>query len=67
MLETTIILLAAGESRRMHTLKQLLDLRGVPLLRHAALTVLESEYGPVVVVLGAHAEELRPALANVPI
>lgn len=67
MLETAIVLLAAGESRRMGTPKQLLDFRGVPLLRHAALTAIESECGPVVVVLGAHAEELRPALANVPI
>lgn len=42
--------------------KQLLPVGGVPLVRHAALAALAAPVAPVVVVLGAHAEEVRPAL-----
>ena len=43
----------------MGTPKQLLEYRGRSLLRHAAQTALRSGCGPVVVVLGAHADTLR--------
>ncbi len=64
---TAVVVLAAGESRRMGVPKQLLDFRGVPLLRHAALTALEADCGPVIVVLGARSFDLRPAIANMPV
>lgn len=64
---TAIILLAAGESSRMGSPKQLLDFKGVPLLRHAAVTALEAATGPVIAVLGGRANELSPALANLPV
>ena len=57
-----IVMLAAGGSTRMGTPKQLLPYRNRTLLRHAALTALESACRPVVVVLGAHADVLRPEL-----
>ena len=57
-----IVMLAAGGSTRMGTPKQLLSFRGRSLLRHAALTALESVCRPVVIVLGAHADALRPEL-----
>ena len=57
-----IVMLAAGGSTRMGTPKQLLPFRGRTLLRHAALTALESVCRPVVIVLGAHADALRPEL-----
>ncbi len=44
--------------------KQLLGFGGKPLLRHAAEVALASGCWPVVVVLGARAESLRPALAG---
>lgn len=50
---TGIILLAAGGSSRLGQPKQLVVWQGKPLLRHAAETALLSEFGPVVVVLGA--------------
>ena len=62
---TAIVLLAAGESRRMGQPKQLLDFKGVPLLRHVALTALA--VGPVIVVLGALADSLRFALDGIPV
>ena len=59
---TAIIILAAGESSRMGRPKQLLLFRGQSLLRHAAQTALATPFRPVVVVLGANADLLRPEL-----
>lgn len=67
MSNTAIILLAAGNSSRMGSAKQLLDFHGQPLLRHAAETALASGCSPVVVVLGARAMELRLALEGLPV
>lgn len=61
-----IVILAAGASTRMGEPKQLLEYRGKPLLRHAAEVALEA-CEQVIVVLGSHAAELRPALAGLPI
>jgi molybdenum cofactor cytidylyltransferase len=59
-----LILLAAGASSRMGSVKQLLPFRGAPLLRHAALAARAAGCDPVVVVLGAHESECREALAG---
>jgi molybdenum cofactor cytidylyltransferase len=61
------ILLAAGASTRMGEPKQLLPIAGRPLIAHAAAAALGSPAWPVVVVLGAHAEKIRPALARLPL
>jgi molybdenum cofactor cytidylyltransferase len=60
-------ILAAGTSSRMGTPKQLLVWEGKPLVVRAAEAALASEAWPVVVVLGAHAEAIRPALARLPV
>lgn len=57
-------MLAAGGSTRLGRPKQLLSHRGRTLLRHAAETALAAAVGPVVVVLGAEAERMRPELAG---
>jgi molybdenum cofactor cytidylyltransferase len=62
-----LILLAAGSSTRMGRPKQLLSYRGTTLLRHAALTALETGFGPVVVVLGAEADRCRAEIADLPV
>ncbi len=59
-----MIVLAAGASRRLPGPKQLLRYRGETLLRRAARTAVESACGPVVVVLGAAADRMRPELAG---
>ncbi len=60
-------ILAAGASTRMGTLKQLLVIDGKPLLVHAVEAALASAAWPVVVVLGAQAEKIRPILATFPV
>lgn len=61
------IILAAGASTRMGEPKQLLPLAGRPLLLRAVDAALASSAWPVVVVLGAHAEKIRPLLARLPV
>ena len=58
------IILAAGASERFGQPKMLLDWRGKPLIAHVADVVLASPARPVVIVLGAHAEEIRRALGE---
>ena len=62
-----VVLIAAGESRRLGTPKQLLPWAGHTLLRHAATTALSADLGPVVVVLGAHEPACRAALGDLPV
>lgn len=61
------VILAAGASTRMGEPKQLLLIDGQPLIVRAAEAALASQAWPVVVVLGAHAEKIRPALARLPV
>lgn len=56
---TGIILLAAGASTRMGSPKQLLDLHGDSVLRHIAKEALKAECGPILLVLGAYADEIK--------
>jgi CTP:molybdopterin cytidylyltransferase MocA len=53
------VILAAGASRRMGEPKQLLPVRGRPLLETALAAACDSQLDEVVVVLGAHADEIR--------
>jgi len=59
-----LIVLAAGGSSRLGHPKQLLPYRGRTLLRHAAETALLSVCRPVIVVLGAQPDRLRPELSG---
>lgn len=61
------IILAAGASTRMGSPKQLLTIAGRPLLLRTIDATLASPAWPVVVVLGAHAEKIRPLLARLPV
>ena len=62
-----IVILAAGASTRMGQPKQLLLHRGQTLLRRAVETALASVCGPVVVVIGAHAELVRREVEELPV
>jgi len=62
-----VVVLAAGASRRLPGPKQMLRHRGVTLVRYAAQTAVAAGCGPVVVVLGAHAAQLRFELVDLPV
>jgi molybdenum cofactor cytidylyltransferase len=53
------IVLAAGEAKRFGTCKQLVTLRGKPILQHVIDTLLQSDVDDIVVVLGSNAGEIR--------
>ncbi len=54
--QVPLILLAAGESRRMGTPKQLLSYQGNSLIRHAVTEVVKSNCDRIIVVLGANSD-----------
>jgi len=56
---TGLIILAAGSSKRLGKPKQLLAYEGSTLLRHSIKAGLDSEATNIVVVLGAHAEQIK--------
>lgn len=62
-----LVLLAAGASKRMGRPKQLLPVHGRTLVRHVAELVLRAPVSPVVVVVGADAKKIEPALAGLPV
>jgi CTP:molybdopterin cytidylyltransferase MocA len=60
------VVLAAGASTRMGYPKQLIEREGEPLVRRAAIAAVEAGADPVVVVLGANAAIIAPALSGLP-
>lgn len=65
--QVPLILLAAGESRRMGTPKQLLTYKGNSLIRHAATIAIASQCNPIVVVLGANSDRIFPQIKDLPV
>ncbi len=61
------IILAAGQAQRFGSPKQLLDWQGEPLVRRAVRLALSAGLRPVRVVLGAWADQVRPALSGLPV
>jgi molybdenum cofactor cytidylyltransferase len=62
-----VVVLAAGEARRMGAAKQLLEIDGKPMARLVVETALALQCGPVHVVLGSRAAEVRAALEDLPV
>jgi molybdenum cofactor cytidylyltransferase len=62
-----VVILAAGDSSRLGTPKQLVALGDDTLLGRAARTALASRADRVVIVLGAHADACRQALTGLPV
>jgi molybdenum cofactor cytidylyltransferase len=61
------IILAAGQSSRMGTAKQLLVYKGEPLVLRAVRTAREAGFAPTVVVTGANAQAVAAAIAAEPV
>ncbi len=62
-----IIILAAGASTRMGKPKQLLLYQGRSLLRHITEIAIASKNQPIIVVLGANAEIIKPEICQLPV
>ncbi|MEH2087056.1 nucleotidyltransferase family protein [Nostoc sp.] len=62
-----IIILAAGASTRMGTPKQLLLYQGRSFLQYTTEIAIASVCQPVVVVLGANAEQIHPQIKQLPV
>src|SRR5690606_27250627 len=61
------IILAAGSSSRMGTIKQLLPWGNSTLIGHSIEQALNSEANEVYVVLGAHYEKIKKKIDNFPV
>jgi len=61
------VILAAGGSTRFGRPKQLLTWNNKPLIAHAADVAWSAGLDPVIVVVGAHAETVIPALTDRPV
>ncbi len=59
-----VVLLTAGQSRRMGRPKGLLQWAGKPLLRHQVDVLLGSSVGEIAVVLGEGVDELAPLIPD---
>ena len=66
-MNTGVVVLAAGESKRMRVVKQILPVYNVPLLKYLVDETLKTNFHPITVVVGAHKEEVVPVLKNMPI
>lgn len=62
-----IIILAAGASNRLGRPKQLLSFQGHSLILRAARTALASICQPVIVVMGAQAEQIKHEIFHLPV
>jgi len=63
-MKIAILILAAGESKRMNGIKQLLPWKSTTLLGNAIEQALDSKGDQVYVVLGAHANKIAPTIAH---
>ncbi len=61
------VLLAAGNASRFGAAKQTVPIDGVPMVRRAAMAALDAGLSPVIVVIGAYAEDVEPCLAGLPV
>ncbi|MBK9151636.1 MAG: nucleotidyltransferase family protein [Saprospiraceae bacterium] len=64
---TAVIVLAAGQSERLGTPKQLLPVNGETLLSRICRIALNFNGSGVLVVLGAYASEVKEALVHLPV
>lgn len=62
-----IIILAAGESKRMGSPKQILNVEGKSLIRRTSQVALATGHAPVVLVLGANKPQIVPEIADLPL
>jgi molybdenum cofactor cytidylyltransferase len=64
---TGLVILAAGASTRMGRPKQLLEYRGRTLIHQAIGTAVDSVCQPIIVVLGAYTDRIKPKIESAPV
>ncbi|HCR72340.1 MAG TPA: putative selenium-dependent hydroxylase accessory protein YqeC [Anaerolineae bacterium] len=65
--KTAGVILAAGDSTRFGSPKQLLDWKGKPFVRHIVETALQAGLEPVLVITGIHHAEIESCLKDLPV
>ncbi len=65
--KTAGVILAAGDSTRFGSPKQLLDWKGKPFIRHIAETALQAGLEPVLVITGIHHADIESCLKDLPV
>ncbi|MBL8089572.1 MAG: putative selenium-dependent hydroxylase accessory protein YqeC [Anaerolineales bacterium] len=65
--KTAGVILAAGDSTRFGSPKQLLDWKGKPFIRHIAETALHADLQPVLVITGSHHADIESCLKDLPV
>lgn len=65
--KTAGVILAAGDSTRFGSPKQLLDWKGKPFIRHIAETALQADLQPVLVITGSQHTEIESCLSDLPV
>ena len=63
-MKIAILILAAGESKRMHCIKQVLPWKNTTLLGNAIEQAIQSKGNAVYVMLGANANQIAPIIAH---
>lgn len=66
-IQHAVLVLAAGESKRYGSAKQLALIDGIPMIRHVLMNVIDPDHYHVIVVLGAHSEIIRPEIKDLPV
>ena len=68
-MKTAAVIQAAGKGSRFHSsqYKLLTPVNGVPMILRTLAPVLHAGFDETVVVIGAHADEMRAALVNYPV
>ncbi|GGE45156.1 molybdenum cofactor cytidylyltransferase [Pedobacter psychrotolerans] len=61
-MDTGIVILAAGNSSRLGRPKQLLEFKQKTLIEHTINAALQTSFQPIIVVLGAYANEIQEKL-----
>lgn len=62
-----IVILAAGESKRLGKPKQLLSYRGTTILNHIITTALASNGAKTIAVIGAYSDQMRDEIGELPV
>jgi len=62
-----ILILASGSGSRFKGIKQLQEIDGVPMIKRVIHSAMRASAGEVVVILGAHRQEIEQSISDMPV